>query len=58
MSPNAKAIRIPLNLPNIKVEYNTYIRRKSGEIWFIANNSDKISWKRTTNNENRKILSI
>ena len=58
MSPNEKAIRIPLNLPNINVEYKTNIRRKSGEIWFIANSSDEISWKRTTNNENRKILSI
>ena len=58
MSPNEKAISIPLNLPNINVEYKTNINRKSGEIWFIAKSSDKISWKRTTNNENRKILSI
>ena len=32
INPNEKAIRIPLNLPNINVEYKTNIRRKSGEI--------------------------
>ena len=26
MSPNEKAIRIPLNLPNINVEYKTNIK--------------------------------
>ena len=32
INPKVKAIRIPLNLPNINVVYNTNIKRKSGEI--------------------------